>query len=78
MGLPDGDTLIDDNSKNKILFCAMQRGAKDTSNGMSVNQAKSVDSEDSPGATDESDHLGKCDDVSDLREDKKKHTGQKN
>ena len=51
---------IDDASKHKILTYAMNKGAKGTSNGLSVNQAESESANDSPDARDESDIIFEC------------------
>ena len=56
----DAWDTIDDDSKNKILSYAMKRGAKDASNGLSVNQAESGSNADSPDATDDSDIIFEC------------------
>ena len=56
----DAWDTIDDASKNKILTYAMNRGAKGTSNGLSVNQAESESANDSPDAPDESNIIFEC------------------
>ena len=50
----DAWDTIDDASKNIILTYAMNKGAKGTPNGLSINQAESESPNDSPDASDES------------------------
>ena len=56
----DAWDTIDDDSKHKILSYAMKRGAKDASNGLSVNQAEVESNNDSPDVTDESGIIFEC------------------